>query len=223
METIGSPVADNEGRVCALEFPSYWLVCAYVPNAQPGLKRIETRLAWDASFRAFLAGLTAEKPIVTCGDFNVAHEEIDLRNPDANRGNPGFSDEERGSFEKLLDAGFVSEQEKHEAMAGATAFLPPSVNESFGIVLLEAFLARTPGLVHAKSRVLVSQCRAANAGLWFRHYPDFEAQLLYLLDNPQARAALGARGRDFVAREYAWPAIERKFFEALDALRPRAG
>ena len=120
----------------------------------------------------------------------------------------------------ILDAGFVSETEKHEAMAGAVAFLHPSVNESFGIVLLEAFLAGTPGLVHAKSRVLVSQCRAANAGLWFRHYPDFEAQLLFLLDHPEARAALGARGRDFVAREYAWPAIERKFFAALDALRP---
>lgn len=120
----------------------------------------------------------------------------------------------------ILDAGFVSETEKHEAMAGAVAFLHPSVNESFGIVLLEAFLAGTPGLVHAKSRVLVSQCRAANAGLWFRHYPDFEAQLLYLLDNPQARNALGARGRDFVAREYAWPAIERKFFAALDDLAP---
>ncbi len=119
----------------------------------------------------------------------------------------------------ILDAGFVSETEKHEAMAGATAFLHPSVNESFGIVLLEAFLARTPGLVHAKSRVLVSQCRAANAGLWFRHYPDFEAQLLYLLDHPEARAALGARGRDFVAREYAWPAIERKFIDALALAR----
>lgn len=119
----------------------------------------------------------------------------------------------------ILDAGFVSEQEKHEAMAGATAFLHPSVNESFGIVLLEAFLARTPGLVHAKSRVLVSQCRAANAGLWFRHYPDFEAQLLFLLDHPEARAALGQRGRDFVAREYAWPAIERKFIDALALAR----
>ena len=119
----------------------------------------------------------------------------------------------------ILDAGFVSETEKHEAMAGATAFLHPSVNESFGIVLLEAFLARTPGLVHAKSRVLVSQCRAANAGLWFRHYPDFEAQLLFLLDHPEARAALGQRGRDFVAREYAWPAIERKFLDALALAR----
>ncbi len=120
----------------------------------------------------------------------------------------------------ILDAGFVSETEKHEAMAGALAFLHPSVNESFGIVLLEAFLAGTPGLVHAQSRVLVSQCRAAQAGLWFRHYPDFEAQLLYLLDNPDARNALGERGRDFVSREYAWPAIEQKLFDAIDTLRP---
>ena len=132
----------------------------------------------------------------------------------------GNIDAPAGLWPHIFDAGFVSEQEKHEAMAGAVAFLHPSVNESFGIVLLEAFLARTPGLVHAKSRVLVSQCKAANAGLWFRHYPDFETQLLYLLDNPEARAALGARGREFVAREYAWPAIERKFFAALDALRP---
>lgn len=120
----------------------------------------------------------------------------------------------------IVDAGFVSETEKHEAMAGAVAFLHPSVNESFGIVLLEAFLARTPGLVHAQSRVLVSQCRAAGAGLWFRHYADFETQLLYLLDHPQERAALGRRGRDFVAREYAWPAIEQKFLAALDSLAP---
>ena len=132
----------------------------------------------------------------------------------------GAIDAPAGLWPHILDAGFVSEEEKHEAMAGAVAFLHPSVNESFGIVLLEAFLAGTPGLVHAKSRVLVSQCKAAGAGLWFRHYPDFETQLLYLLDNPDARSALGARGRDFVAREYAWPAIERKFFAALDALRP---
>lgn len=104
---IDSPAADDEGRVCALEFPTYWFVCAYVPNAQPELKRIETRLAWDESFRGFLAGLAREKTVVACGDFNVAHEEIDLRNPAANRGNAGFSDEERGSFGRLLDAGFV--------------------------------------------------------------------------------------------------------------------
>lgn len=120
----------------------------------------------------------------------------------------------------ILDVGFVSETEKHEAMAGAIAFIHPSVNESFGIVLLEAFLAGTPGLVHAKSRVLVSQCRAARAGLWFRHYPDFETQLLYLLDNPEARDALGNNGREWVKNEYAWPVIEQKFLDALNALRP---
>lgn len=135
----------------------------------------------------------------------------------------GTIDAPAGLWPHILDAGFVSEQEKHEAMAGAVAFLHPSVNESFGIVLLEAFLAGTPGLVHANSRVLVSQCRAARAGLWFRHYPDFETQLLYLLDQPAARNDLGRNGRDFVSREYAWPAIERKFFDALDALRPRTG
>ena len=120
----------------------------------------------------------------------------------------------------VLDAGFVSEQEKHEAMAGALAFIHPSLNESFGIVLLESFLAGTPALVHAKSRVLVAQCREANAGLWFRHYPDFESQLLYLLDHPSARAALGQNGRAHVAREYAWPAIEANFLRALNALLP---
>lgn len=132
----------------------------------------------------------------------------------------GTIDAPAGLWPHILDAGFVSEQEKHAAMAGAVAFVHPSVNESFGIVLLEAFLAGTPGLVHARSRVLVSQCRAAQAGLWFRHYPDFEAQLLYLLDHPEARAALGRNGRAFVAREYAWPAIEQKLFAALDALAP---
>ena len=120
----------------------------------------------------------------------------------------------------ITDAGFVSEQEKHEAMAGALAFIHPSVNESFGIVLLESFLAGTPALVHAKSRVLVSQCRAANAGLWFRHYPDFETQLSYLLDNPDARRALGENGRRFVATRYSWPVVESSFISALDALAP---
>jgi len=120
----------------------------------------------------------------------------------------------------IVDAGFVSEEEKHEAMAGALAFLHPSVNESFGIVLLESFLAGTPALVHAKSRVLVSQCRAARAGLWFRHYPDFETQLLWLLDHPDARRALGENGRRFVASRYSWPVVEASFVSALDALAP---
>ena len=100
-------VAATEGRVCALEFPSYWFVDVYTPNAQGELARLDTRLAWDACYREFLRRLAAEKPVVTCGDFNVEHEEIDLKNPKSNRGNAGFSDEERESFTKLLDAGFT--------------------------------------------------------------------------------------------------------------------
>ena len=83
---IGAPEADDEGRICALEFPSYWFVDVYTPNAQNELARIDTRLAWDAAYREFLVGLAAEKPVVTCGDFNVAHNEIDLKNPGPNRG-----------------------------------------------------------------------------------------------------------------------------------------
>ena len=104
---IGCEVADDEGRVCALEFPSFWFVDVYTPNAQDGLRRIETRLCWDRAYREFLQGLDRSKPVVTCGDFNVAHEEIDLKNPKTNHENPGFSDEERESFGKLLDAGFT--------------------------------------------------------------------------------------------------------------------
>lgn len=100
-------VAATEGRVSALEFPEYWFVDVYTPNAQGELARIDTRLAWDAAYREFLRRLATEKPVVTCGDFNVAHEEIDLKNPGPNRGNAGFSDEERESFTRLLDAGFT--------------------------------------------------------------------------------------------------------------------
>ena len=101
--------AVTEGRVCALEFDRFWFVDVYTPNAQNELARIDTRMAWDDAYRAFLKGLEEEthKPVVTCGDFNVAHEEIDLKNPKSNRGNAGFSDEERGKFTELLDAGFT--------------------------------------------------------------------------------------------------------------------
>jgi len=117
---IGSEVADDEGRICALEFPTYWFVDVYTPNAQDGLRRIETRLAWDARYRDFLRELDADKPVVTCGDFNVAHKEIDLKNPGPNRGNPGFSDEERESFGKLLDAGFTDTfRSLHPDLTGA--------------------------------------------------------------------------------------------------------
>lgn len=101
--------AATEGRVCALEFEQFWFVDVYTPNAQNELARIETRMAWDDAYRAFLRSLEDEtgKPVVTCGDFNVAHNEIDLKNPKTNRGNAGFSDEERGKFTELLDAGYT--------------------------------------------------------------------------------------------------------------------
>ena len=104
---IGSPVADDEGRVCALEFEGFWFVDVYTPNSKQGLARLDERMVWDERFRAFLQELDRQKPVVTCGDFNVAHEEIALKNPAANHENAGFSDEERASFGKLLDAGFT--------------------------------------------------------------------------------------------------------------------
>ncbi|MCP5489151.1 MAG: glycosyltransferase family 4 protein [Verrucomicrobia bacterium] len=116
----------------------------------------------------------------------------------------------------MLDVGFVSEQEKHEAMAGATAFIHPSVNESLGIVLLEAWLARTPVLVHAAGHVLTDQCRRSGGGLWFRVYPEFEEMLSYLLDHPDIAARMGDAGRDFVLREYTWDAVLRRLFQAID-------
>ena len=98
-----------EGRGCALEFGGFWFVDVYTPNAKDGLARIDGRMVWDDAYRAFLKHLekTTGKPVVTCGDFNVAHEEIDLKNPKSNRGNAGFSDEERGKFTELVDAGFT--------------------------------------------------------------------------------------------------------------------
>ena len=101
--------AATEGRVCALEFDKFWFVDVYTPNAQNELARIDVRMAWDDAYRGFLSALEREsgKPVVTCGDFNVAHEEIDLKNPKSNRGNAGFSDEERGKFTELLNAGFT--------------------------------------------------------------------------------------------------------------------
>ncbi len=104
---VGVEELDTEGRLITLELPDFFLVTCYTPNAQPGLARIEHRLKWDEAFRQHLAALDREKPVIACGDLNVAHQEIDLKNPATNRGNAGFSDEERGSFGKLLEAGFA--------------------------------------------------------------------------------------------------------------------
>ena len=104
---LGIPEHDTEGRVITLEYPDFWLVTVYTPNAQDGLKRIEYRMAWEDAFRAHLKALDETKPVIVCGDLNVAHEEIDLKNPKSNRGNAGFSDEERGKFTELLASGFT--------------------------------------------------------------------------------------------------------------------
>ena len=97
----------GEGRSITLEFEDFYLVTVYTPNAQDGLKRLEYRMAWEDAFRAYLLALDAKKPVVVCGDLNVAHQEIDLKNPKSNRMNPGFSDQEREKFSQLLAAGFT--------------------------------------------------------------------------------------------------------------------
>ena len=97
----------HEGRVITAEYPDFYLVCCYTPNAQDGLKRIDYRMLWEDDFREYLRELDGEKPVVLCGDLNVAHQEIDLKNPGPNRGNAGFSDQERGKMTELLEAGFV--------------------------------------------------------------------------------------------------------------------
>lgn len=104
---VGVPELDTEGRLITLEYPEFYLVTCYTPNAQQGLARIDHRLRWDTAFREHLKKLDAQKPVIACGDLNVAHQEIDLKNPASNRGNAGFSDEERESFGKLLDEGFT--------------------------------------------------------------------------------------------------------------------
>ncbi len=98
---------DTEGRLITLEFENFYFVCCYTPNAQDGLKRIEYRMKWEDDLRDYLVSLKKTKPVIYTGDLNVAHNEIDLKNPKSNRGNAGFSDEERGKFTELLAAGFT--------------------------------------------------------------------------------------------------------------------
>lgn len=114
------------------------------------------------------------------------------------------------------DLGFVSEQEKREAMAGAVAFVHPSVNESLSIVVLESWLARTPALVHARGEVLRWQCESSCGGLWFADYPEFEEALLWLLDNPAKAAVLAEQGRRYVLERYAPEAVRARFARALE-------
>ncbi len=104
---VGVPELDTEGRLITLEYENFYLVTCYTPNAQDGLARIEHRLKWEEAFRNYAMELDKVKPILYCGDLNVAHNEIDLKNPKTNRGSAGFSDEERGAFGKLLSSGFT--------------------------------------------------------------------------------------------------------------------
>lgn len=104
---IGVEEHDNEGRVITLEMPDFFLVTVYTPNSQDGLRRLDYRMEWEDAFRAYLLRLDAKKPVLVCGDLNVAHKEIDLKNPKSNRKNAGFTDEEREKFGLLLNAGFI--------------------------------------------------------------------------------------------------------------------
>ena len=104
---IGIDLHDHEGRVITLDMPRFYLVCCYTPNSQDGLRRLDYRMQWENDFRAYLQQLDSQKPVILCGDLNVAHQEIDLKNPKSNRQNAGFTDQERQQFTTLLDQGFV--------------------------------------------------------------------------------------------------------------------
>lgn len=104
---MGIPEHDKEGRVITLEFENFYMVTVYTPNSQNELARLDYRMAWEDAFLAYLKGLEKTKPVIVCGDMNVAHKEIDLKNPKTNRRNAGFTDEERDKFSALLESGFV--------------------------------------------------------------------------------------------------------------------
>lgn len=104
---VGVEELDHEGRLICLEYETFYLLTCYTPNAQDGLKRLDFRMAWEDAFREYLKKLDEKKAVIVCGDLNVAHNEIDLKNPKSNRGNPGFSDQERGKFTDLLASGFT--------------------------------------------------------------------------------------------------------------------
>lgn len=104
---LGIDEHDHEGRVITLEMPAFYLVTVYTPNSQDELRRLSYRMTWEDDFRAYLLKLNAQKPVIVCGDLNVAHQEIDLKNPRTNRRNAGFTDEERAQFSTLLQSGFI--------------------------------------------------------------------------------------------------------------------
>ena len=104
---LGIEEHDKEGRVITLEFPDFYFITVYTPNSKTELERLDYRMVWEDEFRKYMKDLEKEKPVVVCGDLNVAHKEIDLKNPKTNRKNAGFTDEERNKFTELMDAGFI--------------------------------------------------------------------------------------------------------------------
>lgn len=104
---MGLEQHDTEGRIVTVEYPDFYLVNVYTPNSQNELARLDYRMEWDKAFRDYVVDLDQKKPVIICGDLNVAHQEIDIKNPKSNHRNPGFTDEERNSFTMLLEAGFV--------------------------------------------------------------------------------------------------------------------
>ena len=104
---IGIPEHDTEGRVITLEYPTFYFITVYTPNSQDGLRRLDYRMTWEDAFLAYLRALDVKKPVIVCGDLNVAHKEIDLKNPKTNRMNAGFTDQERACMTRLLENGFV--------------------------------------------------------------------------------------------------------------------
>ncbi len=104
---LGIEEHDKEGRVVTLEFPDFYFITVYTPNSKTELERLDYRMVWEDEFRKYMKDLEKEKPVVVCGDLNVAHKEIDLKNPKTNRKNAGFTDEERNKFTELMDAGFI--------------------------------------------------------------------------------------------------------------------
>ena len=101
------PEHDTEGRVITLEFKDFYFITVYVPNSQDGLRRLDYRMKWEDDFREYIKSLDKDKPVIYCGDLNVAHKEIDIKNPSSNHHNPGFTDEERGKMTEMLEAGFI--------------------------------------------------------------------------------------------------------------------
>jgi exodeoxyribonuclease-3 len=107
IDNTGEEVSDHEGRVITLEYPDFYLITCYTPNSQDELRRLDYRMTWDVAFRKYMKELDAKKPIIVCGDLNVAHEEIDIKNPKTNRMNAGFTDQERAQMTEHLNAGFT--------------------------------------------------------------------------------------------------------------------